>query len=243
MTRCPNCLAEGVRRYCPNCGQEWPRELTARAWFGEALDELFFVDARLPRSLRALVVSPGLLMVEWEAGRRARYVQPLRLFLLALALAFLFGRVSDAIRPPPEEALDTNFAFQLVLFCLSVPGIAVLTRLSLLGSGPQGSFLPYVVFSLYEHTALLLILLAVNAVALPVEVLWTGSAGAALLSVLPLTLVFAHFVLSIRRWRDLTWAGAVARGLLVAAACIPLGFVMLRVLILVVNLTYGPIDT
>lgn len=228
MTTCPNCLSDGMRRFCPECGQESPRETTARAWLAETLDELFFVGRKLPRSLTALLISPGLLTVEWSAGRRARYVRPLRLFLLALALTFVYARVRQVFQPLPEGAQDTDFVFQLVLFLIWVPGFALFTRLALWESGPRGSLVPYVVFSLHTHSAILLISLVLNAATIPVELARPDSA---LPNVLPLGLSFAHLVLALRRWGDLTWVGAAARGILVALACIPLGYLTLLVLL------------
>jgi len=44
----------------------------ARALLKEAVEDFWHVDSRLWRSLRALVVKPGFLTVEFLAGRRAR---------------------------------------------------------------------------------------------------------------------------------------------------------------------------
>jgi len=56
---------------------------------GEVFDELFAIDARLPRSLRKLAWPPGELTLEWRRGRRAQYVSPLRMYLAAAFLLFL----------------------------------------------------------------------------------------------------------------------------------------------------------
>lgn len=53
------------------------------------MDELLLVEARLPRSLAALAWPPGRLWDEWRKGRRASFVSPLRLYLLAAVPFFL----------------------------------------------------------------------------------------------------------------------------------------------------------
>ena len=47
------------------------------------------VDAKVPRSVRALVAKPGYLTEEYLGGRRARWVSPLKLYLSASVLYFL----------------------------------------------------------------------------------------------------------------------------------------------------------
>ena len=62
-----------------------------RDFFDDVLD----LDTRLLRSIRPLLLRPGLLTREYLAGRRARYAPPLRLFLLAtllfVGLTVLYG--------------------------------------------------------------------------------------------------------------------------------------------------------
>ena len=53
---------------------------------GDFFDDVLNLDTRLLRSIRPLLLRPGLLTREYLAGRRARYAPPLRLFLLATLL-------------------------------------------------------------------------------------------------------------------------------------------------------------
>lgn len=56
------------------------------------------MDSKIFRTLRVLVLSPGTLSVEYLAGKKRRYVLPLRLFLLAFALnLFLYTRPGIAL--------------------------------------------------------------------------------------------------------------------------------------------------
>ena len=210
-----------------------------RAWLAEALDELFFLGGKVPRTLKALISSPGLLMVEWEAGRRAKYLRPLRLFLFALALGVLYQPLSRIFLPAPGNPADSDLAFQSVLLVLSVPGLAVLTRVVLIGTGPRGSLLPYLVFSLHTHAAALLIFLVVNTAALPLQVAQPDLVGMSVYTSVPLAALAAYLIVSLRRWACLTWFGAVARGVVIGLAYVPLGFVMIRGINLVLTLTQG----
>ena len=89
--RCPNCGAAAPEEYCPRCGQRQSDDPvpTLRRWIADVLDELLLVEARLPRTLRKLFWPPGELWAEWRRGRRASYVSPLRIYLLAAVPFFL----------------------------------------------------------------------------------------------------------------------------------------------------------
>ncbi|HWP95158.1 MAG TPA: DUF4286 family protein [Gammaproteobacteria bacterium] len=86
---CANCGARLTGRFCSACGQE------DRTWLvslGHLLHEfagdLFNFDSRLWRSLWPLVARPGFLTVEYVAGRRMRYIPPVRLYLFVSLLFF-----------------------------------------------------------------------------------------------------------------------------------------------------------
>jgi hypothetical protein len=89
---CPNCGAPTPREYCDTCGQ---RNLDLHgslgALIGEAVEELLGADSRLGRTLFALFFRPGYLSREYRAGRRAHFTSPIKLYLAASALFFVFG--------------------------------------------------------------------------------------------------------------------------------------------------------
>ena len=78
-----------------------------RNWLREAADELLLVEARLPRTLRALFWPSGRLTQEWWEGRRAAYVTPVRLYLL-IAIPFFFALAarSSAVDLEEESVLE-----------------------------------------------------------------------------------------------------------------------------------------
>ena len=84
--RCRNCGAQLLGPHCHACGQ------AARNPFGrlrdaaaDVFEAAFDVDGRILRTLRDLLV-PGRLAINYLAGRRARYVAPIRLFVVLSVL-------------------------------------------------------------------------------------------------------------------------------------------------------------
>ena len=97
---CPECAAPLVGEYCHRCGEKLPdaHDLTLKHFLHHGLDELTHFDSKIFRTVRALLFRPGLLTVEYLAGRRKRYVLPLRLFLVIFALnLFLYTRPGVAL--------------------------------------------------------------------------------------------------------------------------------------------------
>ncbi len=91
LTTCTNCGAEVADVYCARCGERQPghHDLSVRHFTHEVFHELAHVDSKLFNTLRDLLIKPGFLTQEYFAGRKSRYVAPLRLFLTFFALQFL----------------------------------------------------------------------------------------------------------------------------------------------------------
>jgi Protein of unknown function (DUF3667) len=65
---------------------------------GDAWQELSGWDGRLARTVRTLLRRPGALTVETMEGRRARYVSPVRLYLIASLIYFLCAAAVPNLR-------------------------------------------------------------------------------------------------------------------------------------------------
>jgi hypothetical protein len=79
-------------QFCSECGQrDIPPYPSTRELVVDAFWELSGWDGRFASTARALVRSPGLLTREFLEGRRARYLSPLRLYLLASLAYFLIA--------------------------------------------------------------------------------------------------------------------------------------------------------
>ena len=88
--RCANCGTPAGDAFCPHCGQEQhDLHRSLRSVFAEALDSLAGWDGKIPTTLWLLVRHPGQLTTEFLAGRRARYLRPLRLYLTLSLVYFV----------------------------------------------------------------------------------------------------------------------------------------------------------
>jgi hypothetical protein len=87
--RCENCGAPLHGEHCYACGQ--PTKGLVRHFssiLGDFFDTVFNIDSRVLRTIGPLLFKPGFLSLEYFAGRRVRYVTPMRLFLFLSLLAF-----------------------------------------------------------------------------------------------------------------------------------------------------------
>jgi Protein of unknown function (DUF3667) len=89
MTICRNCGASAPGNYCPECGQETDTEPQSPAQFFDALFAKWATrNGLLWQTLARLLFAPGALTTEYVAGKRARYVRPLQLYLTASVIVF-----------------------------------------------------------------------------------------------------------------------------------------------------------
>jgi hypothetical protein len=95
---CPNCQTPLHGKFCAKCGQsQQGMDRFFLSLVAEAFDNIFSFDSRTARTLFALLFKPGFLTREYFAGRRARYIQPLRLYFIASLLFFLFLSVQNML--------------------------------------------------------------------------------------------------------------------------------------------------
>ena len=80
---CHNCGADLHGMYCAQCGQKaLPLNPRLRDFMHDLTHEMLHVDGKIFRSIRKLLLSPGFLTREQIEGRRARWVPPIRLYLI-----------------------------------------------------------------------------------------------------------------------------------------------------------------
>lgn len=100
---CHNCGAAVTYHYCAVCGQETTLHVASAGEFiHEFVGHYIALEGRLWKTLAFLLFKPGLLTAEYIAGRRARYVQPLRVYLSLSILFFALLKVAG----PPIAAFD-----------------------------------------------------------------------------------------------------------------------------------------
>ena len=109
LTHCENCGAELQGHWCAKCGQpaiEYRRSF--RHVVADLLNEFLNWDSKFFTTIALLILKPWRLTNEFLAGKRVRYVNPLRLYLLASILFFFavnYGAKGIRIDPTkfPEE--------------------------------------------------------------------------------------------------------------------------------------------
>src|SRR5438876_5736412 len=89
LTHCENCGAQLTGPYCAKCGQpaiDYRRSF--RHVSVDVLDSFLNWDSKFFATIGLLIAKPWRLTNEFLAGKRVRYVHPLRLYLLASILFF-----------------------------------------------------------------------------------------------------------------------------------------------------------
>ncbi len=164
---CLNCgsLMSASQRYCAQCGQE---RISANESFGTLLrnflGDYFTFDSKISDSLKPLLITPGFLTTEYNAGRRVRYITPLRLYIFISLVFFLvlsIGR-SDGLTANEQvtDALVWNDFFRNYLpkvFFIMLPLFAALVGLLFRKSGM--GYMSHLIFALHYHSFIFIILI------------------------------------------------------------------------------------
>jgi hypothetical protein len=102
-SRCQNCGAELLGHFCHRCGQQ---DFDFHRSFGhvflEALESLFHFDSKFFRNIVTLLLRPGQLSAEFNAGKRASQVPPFRLYVF---VSFLFFFIRFLGSGPDESGI------------------------------------------------------------------------------------------------------------------------------------------
>jgi hypothetical protein len=110
----PDCLECGARltgRYCARCGQKRiePEERRLRWFFEELGASLVGADGRARRTIASFLLRPGELGAAWLAGRRARYLSPLAVFLLVNLVYFVAPPLTDFNLPLADQVNQVGY--------------------------------------------------------------------------------------------------------------------------------------
>lgn len=107
-SHCLNCGAAVANNFCSVCGQETVLHVpSVREFFHEFIGHYVALEGKLWKTLALLIFRPGRLTADYIAGRRARYVVPLRLYLTLSVLFFAllhYGPTQFSLVKPHAEA-------------------------------------------------------------------------------------------------------------------------------------------
>lgn len=183
---CRNCEAPLAGRWCHACGQDSRDPLRDHALLvGEFLDNVVGWDSRLVRTLRLLFGSPGALTGEFVSGRRARYLGPLRLYLIASVLFFAcYALTPDPVLRTIAGLGDERVGAERIAYIarwlptmmiLILPSFALIIQL-LFRSAGRG-FLEHLVFVLHFGALCFLVIPVGQLVAVTLQLFGAGWAG------------------------------------------------------------------
>src|SRR5215207_6884492 len=91
---CANCDRAMSGGYCSSCGQKRieHHEFALRHFTGHLIHEITHLDSnKILRTFVDLIAKPGSLTRDYLAGRKGKYINPIRVYLTVSALYFLFA--------------------------------------------------------------------------------------------------------------------------------------------------------
>jgi len=113
-TTCPNCGSAQLRTYCPDCGQKNKVDFSVKSILADFGEFVWGSDSRLIRTLRDYL-NPGVYLKNWFDGKRARYISPVKMFLLINLIYFVslagfhsFGVGFDTLVTPYHSQLENQ---------------------------------------------------------------------------------------------------------------------------------------
>ena len=92
---CANCGAPMQGEFCHECGQSIHSVLKPmHHMVEETVETVLHIDSRIVHTLPPLLLKPGLLTLEYFAGRRVRYIAPFRLMFVLCLLSFFVAHLA-----------------------------------------------------------------------------------------------------------------------------------------------------
>ena len=96
---CKNCDSLLFGQYCSTCGQNKEQHVSFSDIKKDFLDEAFDYDARIFKTLKYLFTKPGFLTMQYWSGRRVKFLQPIRLYILASVFYYFINSLIKSTQP------------------------------------------------------------------------------------------------------------------------------------------------
>lgn len=165
---CLNCGTNVQLEFCPECGQHaLDPDPTLRECLYEMAEDFLHWDGKVVTTFRTLITKPGELTREYLAGRRVRFISPLRVYLVCSALYFVISAITPRapiavgtgltarISGNSIDLMDVALAIPKMMFVF-VPLFAFLLMLAFRQS--RRRFPQHLAFALHVHAFLFLTL-------------------------------------------------------------------------------------
>lgn len=113
-THCLNCGHELTGRYCSNCSQDsWAHSDSMWHLATHFFSDITHYDSQFLKTLKPLLFKPGFLTLEYLKGKRASYLNPVRLFvflnfILFVLIAWLPGEKAGSEKKPGVNIKFSN---------------------------------------------------------------------------------------------------------------------------------------
>lgn len=101
---CLNCNHVVEKRFCPNCGQEnceYKKSFTYL--FTHFAEDFVHYDNYFWKTVKNLLLKPGVLSKEYITGKRARYVPPIKLYIFISFMTFFSLSLLNSIQNDEQE--------------------------------------------------------------------------------------------------------------------------------------------
>ncbi len=90
VTHCVNCQSEIRGNYCHECGEVGrPKRISLGILLEDFFSNLFALEGRLLRTLKALTLRPGNMGRNYIEGNRKQYYKPFQYFLVVILIDYL----------------------------------------------------------------------------------------------------------------------------------------------------------
>jgi hypothetical protein len=111
---CLNCNHVVEKIYCPNCGQEnFETKKSFHHLLTHFVEDLVHYDGAFWKTIKTLLWRPGKLTREYLAGKRKRYVPPVKLYIFINFLAFFLLTMLPSSNGEPDIDLNDKQAEKL----------------------------------------------------------------------------------------------------------------------------------
>jgi uncharacterized protein DUF3667 len=215
---CRNCSTPLSGDFCPNCGQKhMDLERPMTQLIGEVINESLDIDGRALKTLRTLLLQPGVLTSEFLAGRRRTFTSPLRLYLVISALFFVLiaWLAANGVLLEPDQAIEEDAVKQAQmisnqlprLIFMLLPVFAILLKLAFW----RRLYFDHLIFSVHLHSAAFVML----AFSLPMERVASEHWAPMLAQILLLIYFVAYFVAAMRHVYRTSWLVASFKSIII----------------------------